>query len=98
MARSDQRLIISFFGENKEGALRTFESVRKQLRGNAWYVNGTRQRERLPSALERYRGTLVDGECLVAGRVDLPRDKATLDELRLNESNSIFILNEAVVE
>jgi len=94
MDRSGQRLIISFYGENKVDAKRAFESFRKQLRGNAWFVNGVQRGDKLPDSLERYRRTLVQGECLMAGFVDLSRDKGALDTLRLNESNPVFILNE----
>lgn len=94
MDRNDQRLIISFHGGSKVEALRAFDSFRQQLRGKAWFVNGVQHGSKLPASLERYRGTLVEGECLVAGRVDLPRDKETLDALRRNPGNSVFILNE----
>src|SRR5260221_8743362 len=61
-------------------------------------MNGTQRGSPLPATLERYRETLLDQEYLVAGRVDLPHDKRALDQLRLSEGHSVFILNEDVSE
>ncbi|HEU0123810.1 MAG TPA: glucoamylase family protein [Bryobacteraceae bacterium] len=99
MTRNDQRLILSFYGENKNDAVRTFDALRRHLRGNAWLANGTTRGDApLPPGLARYLKTLVPNEYVVAGRVSLPRDTNMLAELRVNESHSVFILNEAPPE